>query len=149
MQISWRVAFLIVAAAGAMHLSLWKVFVVLVGYMGFEQLDRMLSQRAKEKAIHDVMCGWKVSAEDPAYEDKGKVSRARLKIVTGKRLFATTVTCARGSRHVRNPKSNRRNLFNPHRASKEIPSHRIPRSDTNSLETRVAKRTPTPEPLAT
>jgi len=78
MQISWRVAFLIVAAAGAMHLSLWKVFVVLVGYLGFEQLDRRLSQRAKEKAIHDVMCGWKVSAEDPEYEDKGEVSRARL-----------------------------------------------------------------------
>ena len=78
MQISWRVAFLIVAAAGAMHLSLWKVFVVLVGYLGFEQLDRRLSQRAKEKAIHDVMCGWKVSAEDPEYEDKGEVSRVRL-----------------------------------------------------------------------
>jgi len=78
MQISWRVAFLIVAAAGAMHLSLWKVFVVLVGYLGFEQLDRRLSQRAKEKAIHDVMCGWKTSAEDPEYEDKGEVSRARL-----------------------------------------------------------------------
>ena len=55
MQISWRVAFLIVAAAGAMHLSLWKIFVVLVGYLGFEQLDRRLSQSAKEKAIHDVM----------------------------------------------------------------------------------------------
>jgi len=40
--------------------------------------SRMLSQRAKEKAIHDVMCGWKVSAEDPEYEDKGKVSRTRL-----------------------------------------------------------------------
>ena len=66
------------AAAGAMHLSLWKVFVILVGYLGLEQLDRRLSQRAKEKAIHDVMCGWKVSAEDPEYEDKGKVSRARL-----------------------------------------------------------------------
>jgi hypothetical protein len=78
MQISWRVAFLIVAAAAAMHLSLWKIFVVLVGYLGFEQLDRRLSQRAKEKAIHDVMCGWKVSAEDPEYEDKGEVSRARL-----------------------------------------------------------------------
>ena len=78
MQISWRVAFLIVAAAGAMHLSLWKVFVVLVGYLGFEQLDRRLSQRVKEKATHDVMCGWTISAEDPAYEDKGKVSRARL-----------------------------------------------------------------------
>jgi hypothetical protein len=78
MQISWRVAFLIVAAAGAMHLSLWRVFAVLVGYLGFEQLDRMLSQRAKEKAIHDVMCGWKVSAEDPEYEDKREVSRARL-----------------------------------------------------------------------
>ena len=64
MQISWRVAFLIVAAAGAMHLSLWKVFVVLIGYLGLEQLDRRLSQRAKEKAIHDVMCGWKTSAED-------------------------------------------------------------------------------------
>ncbi len=24
------------------------------------------------------MCGWKVSAEDPEYEDKGKVSRTRL-----------------------------------------------------------------------
>jgi len=56
-----------VAAAGAMHLSLC-----------FEQLDRWLSQREREKAIHDVMCGWKVSAEDPEYEDKGKVSRARL-----------------------------------------------------------------------
>ena len=78
MKISWRVAFLIVATAGAMHLSLWKVFVVLVGYLGFEQLDRWFSQRAKEKAIHDVMCGWKVSAEDPEYEDKGRVSRARL-----------------------------------------------------------------------
>ena len=78
MQISWRVAFLIVAAAGAMHLSLWKVFVVLVGYLGFEQLDRRLSRRAKEKAIHDVMCGWKTSAEDPEYEDKDEVSRARL-----------------------------------------------------------------------
>ena len=78
MQISWRVAFLIVAVAGAMHLSLWKVFVVLVGYLGLEQLDRRLSQRAKEKAIHEVMCGWKVSAEDLEYEDKGKVSRARL-----------------------------------------------------------------------
>src|SRR2546430_13240938 len=78
MQISWRVAFLIVAVAGAMHLSLWKVFVVLVGYLGFEQLDRWFSQRAKEKAIHDVMCGWTISPEDPEYEDKGKVSRARL-----------------------------------------------------------------------
>src|SRR2546429_7719485 len=78
MQISWRVAFLIVAAAGAMHLSLWKVFVVLVGYLGFEQLDRWLSKRAKEKAIHGVMCGWKVSADDAEYEDKGAVSRARL-----------------------------------------------------------------------
>ena len=78
MQISWRVAFLIVAAAGAMHLSLWKVFVVLAGYLGFEQLDRRLSQRARQKAIHDVMCGWTISAEDPEYEDKGKVSRARL-----------------------------------------------------------------------
>ena len=72
MQISWRVAFLIVAAAGAMHLSLWKVLVVLVGYLGFEQLDRRLSQRAKEKAIHDVMCGWKVSTSgkaNPSSED--------------------------------------------------------------------------------
>src|SRR5207244_7533951 len=70
--------FPIVAVAGAMHLSLWKVFVVLVGYLGFEQLDRRLSQRAKEKAIHDVMCGWKVSADDPEYEDKAEASRARL-----------------------------------------------------------------------
>ena len=61
-----------------MHLSLWKVFVVLVGYLGFEQLDRMLSQRAKEKAIHDVMCAWKVSADDAEYEDKGEVSRVQL-----------------------------------------------------------------------
>ena len=61
-----------------MHLSLWKVLVVFVGYLGFEQLDRRLSQREKEKAIHDVMCGWKVSAEDPEYEDKGEVSRVRL-----------------------------------------------------------------------
>ena len=48
MQISWRVAFLIVAVAGAMHLSLWKVFVVLVGYLGLEQLDRTLSESKRE-----------------------------------------------------------------------------------------------------
>ena len=49
MQILWRVAFLIVAAAGAMHLSLWKVLVVLVGYLGFEQLDRRPHREQKKK----------------------------------------------------------------------------------------------------
>jgi hypothetical protein len=67
-----------VAAAGVMNLTMWKIFVVLIGYWGCDRLDNWLATREKGKAIHDVMCGWKTSADDPEYEDKGEVSRVRL-----------------------------------------------------------------------
>ncbi len=85
MQTSWRSVFLIVVAAGALGLATWKVFLVVFGYMIFENLDQWLAKRARTKAIGNaidyVLFGWETDPNDAEHEEKDQWSRVRL---TGK-----------------------------------------------------------------
>lgn len=78
MTTSWRVLFLIVAAAGALRVKTWIMLVILFGYLAFERLDQWLAQRSLEKAIDDEIFGWEPDKDDPEYETKGAVGRVRL-----------------------------------------------------------------------
>jgi hypothetical protein len=82
MQTSWRIVFLIAAAAAVAHLTTWTMLVILFGYLGFERLDNWLvrreRQKEREKVIEDEMWGWEPSPDDSNCEDKGEMSRVRL-----------------------------------------------------------------------
>jgi hypothetical protein len=78
MQTSLRSAFLIVAAAAVLDLSLLKTCLILIGYWCFERLDLWLAKRVKDAAIADVMDGWETNPEYPEDEDKGGLTRVKL-----------------------------------------------------------------------
>ena len=75
---SARAAFLLIAAAAIFHLPVWKVCLLLIGYVGFESLDQWLAKRAKGKVIEDEIYGWETDRDDSSEETKGNLTRVKL-----------------------------------------------------------------------
>jgi hypothetical protein len=64
--------------AVVLHVSLWTLLWVLVGYAVFDSLDQRLKRRARRKAIEDETEGWEPDRYDPESETKGNFCRVRL-----------------------------------------------------------------------
>jgi hypothetical protein len=75
---SFRAAFLIVAAAVILHVSFLGTCILLIGYSGLASLDEWLIKRAKEKVIEDETSGWTVDRDDAEWEEKGNWTRVKL-----------------------------------------------------------------------
>ena len=91
MQPRFTALFLVAAAAVVFHLPTTTMFVVILGYLVFEQLDNVLVRRTKIKAVDQVIAdelyGWTVSPDDPNRELKDESERVRL---TGKDQITVT-----------------------------------------------------------
>lgn len=86
---SFTALFLLVFAAAYFRLTSIQALVLLAGYVGFTALDQWYRRRKRQKTIEYELVGWKVSAEDPEYEEKGNLSRRKL---TGEnRIIVTRV----------------------------------------------------------
>jgi hypothetical protein len=75
---TFRVGFLIIAAAKFLHLSFSQACLLLFGYFGFAALDQWLANRATEKVIDGEVSGWTPDADNSGFESKGDLSRMRL-----------------------------------------------------------------------
>ena len=75
---SFKLLFLTVAAAEVLRLSAWQILALVLGYLAFDQLDRWLARRARERRFEDEVFGWETEADDPSLESKGGLSRLRL-----------------------------------------------------------------------
>lgn len=80
MQMSFGVAFLIVAASVLFHFSFGTAVVLLGGYGAFASLDEWLAKRARGKVIEDELVGWQHDPDEPECETKGNLTRVRLSI---------------------------------------------------------------------
>jgi hypothetical protein len=78
MQTSYRAVFVLMIAGAAFRFSFWHTCLVLIGYLSFEHLDQWLSKRAREKIIADETSGWETDPKDPAWENKGNLTRVKL-----------------------------------------------------------------------
>jgi hypothetical protein len=79
---SARAAFLIIAAAVVLHLSVLATCILFAGYFAFDGLDQWLANRARrralDEAIDDETSGWEPDPDHEGWESKGGATRVRL-----------------------------------------------------------------------
>jgi hypothetical protein len=76
-----KAAFLLVAAGLTFHLSVFEVFLLIVGYTAFDNLDQWLARRARRERIQQVIdyeSEWKQDPDDPEWEVQGGLTRIKL-----------------------------------------------------------------------
>ena len=80
-MVSTKAAFLIVAAGLTLHLPVFQLLLILLGYTAFDNLDNWLAKRAQQEKIARVLnddSDWQTSPDDPQYEVRPGWERVKL-----------------------------------------------------------------------
>jgi hypothetical protein len=86
---SFKDAFLIVAAGVILHISMAAIAVLFIGYFGFTRLDQWLANRARDKVFEDELYGWTTDPEDSDCEVNGGMTR--LKVPSNEKIMVTRI----------------------------------------------------------